>query len=62
MGTLPWGPDSVLVRGGSEGMNPSIDRIPGPGEQEGTPGFGCPRSEKVVTLVYRLIAGPEKPC
>ena len=54
------GPIRVLVRGGSEGMNTSIYRIPSPWEQEGIPGFGCAGCEAMVTLVYRPITGPEK--
>ena len=61
VGTLFGLPIRVLVRGESEGMNPSIDRIPGPWEQEWTPGFGRPGCERVVTCVYRLITGPERP-
>ncbi len=56
-----WGPNRVLVGGGSEGMNPSIYGIPSPWEQEGAPGIGYLGCERVVTFVYRLITGPAKP-
>ena len=41
------GPIRILVRGGFEGLNPSIYGIPSPWEQEGASEFVCPGCENL---------------